>query len=67
MFRRGILGLHALRAVSGWYVDPTSGGILLQLLLGGSIGFLVALRLLGGRIRQAVRFRRRPDDTRTGQ
>lgn len=41
------------------YVDPTSGGLLLQLLLGGSAGFLVVLRL----IRSSIFRRGRKDET----
>ncbi len=42
------------------YVDPTSGGILLQLLLGGSAAYLVVVRLLGRRLRALFRRESRP-------
>lgn len=51
------LGLQVLA-----YVDPTSGGILLQLLLGGSAAYLLVARLLGQRIRRI--FRRKPSEQR---
>jgi hypothetical protein len=37
------------------YVDPTSGGILLQILLGGSAAYLLVVRLLGRRLRAFFR------------
>jgi hypothetical protein len=40
------------------YVDPTTGGILLQLLVGGSAAYLIVLRLFRRRITSM--FRRRP-------
>src|SRR5437667_271338 len=39
------------------YVDPTTGGILIQMLLGGS-GVMILVRLLRGRVRAL--FRRQP-------
>jgi hypothetical protein len=45
------------------YVDPTSGGILLQLLLGGSAAYLLVVRFFGRRIRQL--FRRKARDERS--
>lgn len=47
--------LEALSVVA--YVDPTTGGILIQMLLGGS-GLMILVRLLGGRVRAL--FRRQP-------
>jgi hypothetical protein len=44
------------------YVDPTSGGILLQLLLGGSAAYLLVARFLGQRIRRL--FRQKPREQR---
>ena len=43
------------------YVDPTSGGILVQLLLGGSALYLVVVKFLGAGIRRV--FRRKPQDS----
>ena len=43
------------------YVDPTGGGILLQLLLGGSAVLFIVRRFLGETIRRIVR-RGRPED-----
>lgn len=40
------------------YVDPTSSGIILQLLLGGSAAYLVIVRFLGSKLRRL--FRRGP-------
>ena len=37
------------------YIDPTSGGILLQLLLGGSAAYLVVIRFFGKRLRALFR------------
>jgi hypothetical protein len=43
------------------YIDPTSGGVLLQLLLGGSAAYLLVLRFFGKRIGAHLR-RRSPRD-----
>lgn len=40
------------------YVDPTSGGLLIQLLLGGLAGLGVIVRLYWGKIQNI--FRRKP-------
>lgn len=45
------------------YVDPTSGGLLLQLLLGGSAAFMVAMRLLKTSIVTSILRRGRKDET----
>ncbi len=44
------------------YVDPTSGGLLLQLLLGGSAAFLVVVRLLKTSMVNAILRRGRKDE-----
>jgi hypothetical protein len=44
------------------YVDPTSGGLLLQLLLGGSAAFLVAVRLVKTSIVTSIFRRGRKDE-----
>jgi hypothetical protein len=41
----GLLGLIAMPSTAVAYIDPSSGSILLQLLLGGVAGVLVALKL----------------------
>jgi hypothetical protein len=41
----GLSGLIAWPSPAAAYVDPSSGSILLQLLLGGAAGVLVALKL----------------------
>lgn len=43
------------------YIDPGSGSMLLQLLLGGVAGLLVAFKLMRNRIAGIFR-RRRPED-----
>jgi hypothetical protein len=43
------------------YVDPTSGGILLQALLGGSAAYLLITRFLGRRLRQLFRRGAQPE------
>ena len=45
------------------YVDPTSGGILLQLLLGGSAAYLLVVRFFGRRIRQLFRRKARDEQS----
>jgi hypothetical protein len=49
------LSMDVLSVVA--YVDPTTGGLLMQMLLGGS-GVMILLRLLRGRVRTL--FRRQP-------
>jgi hypothetical protein len=44
------------------YVDPGSGGMLVQLLLGGIAGVIVALRLYWRRLLKALGFRRTEPD-----
>ena len=36
------------------YLDPTTGGVLLQAILGGATGILVLVRLFWGRLRSLV-------------
>jgi hypothetical protein len=43
----------------GAYVDPTSGGLLLQLLFGGSAALLIGMRLLRARVKALVFNRKR--------
>lgn len=45
------------------YVDPTSGGLLLQLLLGGSAAFLVVARLVKTSIVTSLFRRGRKDES----
>jgi hypothetical protein len=47
---------HALLA----YLDPGSGSFILQLLVAGILGGLVALRMYWGKIK--ARFTRKPED-----
>lgn len=49
------VSLEAVSVIA--YVDPTTGGILIQMLLGGS-GVMILVRLLRGRVRAL--FRRQP-------
>ena len=48
-------------AVPPAYLDPGSGSFILQLLVAGILGGLVALRMSWGKIK--ARFSRRPPDT----
>jgi hypothetical protein len=52
----GIILVHPTDALA--YVDPTSGGLLIQLLLGGLAGLGVIARLYWGKIQNI--FRRKP-------
>ena len=45
------------------YLDPGSGSFILQLLVAGILGGLVALRMYWGKIR--ARFTRKPQETRS--
>jgi hypothetical protein len=47
------------------YLNPDSGSLLLQALLGGAAGLAVLARLLWGRV--AALFRRRPADRAPGE
>jgi hypothetical protein len=44
------------------YIDPTSGSLLAQIVLGGAAGVMVVIRLLGARVRPVLTrwFRRKP-------
>ena len=44
------------------YLDPGTGSMLLQLLLGGLAGVAVSIKLFGRRIFSALAFWRRDDD-----
>ena len=45
------------------YIDPSAGGMLMQLLLGGTAGILVIGRLFWSRIRRLFGRPEHPDDT----
>jgi len=53
----GILVLQPLDALA--YVDPTAGGLLLQLLLGGLAGLGVVVRLYWDRLKEKFTNKRR--------
>lgn len=43
------------------YLDPGSGSMILQMILGGLAGFAVAAKMFGRRILDLLMFRRRRD------
>ena len=60
-----ILLLLALSGPAHAYIDPSAGSVLLQLILGGIAGVLVALRLYWNRL--TAFFRRRQASTTTDE
>jgi hypothetical protein len=60
-----VLLLLSLSGPAHAYIDPSAGSVLLQLLLGGIAGVLVALRLYWNRLTGL--FRRRQDSTTTDE
>lgn len=52
--------LSALGVVSLAYIDPTTGGVLIQILLGGTAGVLVLGKIFWHRLKRIIFFRQRP-------
>jgi hypothetical protein len=58
-----VLLLLSLAGRAQAYIDPSAGSVLLQLILGGLAGVLVALRLYWGRLTGLFRRRQGPTTT----
>ena len=61
-----LLLLLSLSGLAHAYIDPSAGSVLLQLLLGGIAGVLVALRLYWNRLTGLFRGRRDSETTDEG-